>query len=99
MSRFKAGDLALVIGDSHVPSNIGNAVELIECVTPGSNYTAPDGQLCENCTDISVWIVKGNGVKSCEGGHGWCQKAESNLMPLRGDFTPEEMRDMEKEHA
>lgn len=85
MSRFKAGDLALIVNCSE-PSNIGKCVELIEFVPAGGDYVMR-GRGWINASGIPVWVVSGDveGVA----GHGWAQKSEQNLMPLRGDFQPE----------
>ena len=101
MSRFKAGDLALIVGSaSGYSKSVGKFVELIEPVIPGGTYKI-NGRtylLNESNSAGAGWKVKGDLV-SVNGFNGFCLVAERHLMPLRGNFTPEEMREMEKENA
>lgn len=101
MSRFKAGDLALIIR-AYNPCNIGKTVELVfrsndEAIFHGGFYIYNEDR-------ASCWAVNGRlAVRSIFGGDviyvDGSACPESWLMPLRGDFTPEEMREMEKDHA
>lgn len=98
--QLKSGDIALIIGgdDQH---EIGMQVELIALYEHGQEYRLPESPiLITNDAGCSVWLVKGDvsGTLSCGTViTGYTQKAPYNLMPLRGDFTPEEMREIEKE--
>lgn len=89
MSEFKAGDLALVINDDRYPQNIGLCVQLSEFVQPDGEYWTPDGRHVENGSGEAVWVVVADGLTSSTGS-GYCQKVERNLMPLRGDFQPDQ---------
>lgn len=85
MSQFKEGDIALVIGGN---AFLGSQVEVLRWLTPGDElvhegapyvYTPKTGR--------SAWMV------SCGARFG--VKHESNLMPLRGDFAPEQQKSRE----
>ena len=98
MSLFKAGDLALIIGGDN-PHEIGRQVELIQLVKNGEGYTC-DGfpRTIWNVAGSDVWVVKGNVRSVLKGGSivdGFTQKAPYNLLPLRGQFTPETERETE----
>lgn len=100
MSRFKAGDLAIVIKCNDAPELVGKCVELVEFVKFGCTPFSDQGW---NPFDCDAWLVTGEGLLAMNG-HGlvpakFTAFPEGLLMPLRGDFTPEEMREMEKEHA
>jgi len=96
MSRFKAGDLALIVGCDYASSNIGKCVELVMLVQSNEEYSF-GGLDVINANNCPVWIVVGD-VNGVAGSPGWIQKAEQNLMPLRGDFQPESERTAELEH-
>lgn len=85
MSRFKAGDLALVIGGK---SMIGECVELIAWINPGDHFG--EHWVLDPAEPGGGWHIKGSEE---------CCKDEKNLMPLRGNFIYEEAHDMEKDHA
>lgn len=91
MSKFKAGDLALIINDTLYPQNIGFCVQLSELVEPDGEYMSPENERVKNVTGKSVWLVIADGLV-CSSGRGYCQKAERNLMPLKGDFQPEQQK-------
>ncbi|HFQ7151817.1 TPA: hypothetical protein ACHSTH_004796 [Pseudomonas aeruginosa] len=93
MSKFKAGDLVLVVAGS-VPENIGKAGELAFKVQDGDCYepVTPCGHLYHrNTSGAPVWIVVGDYFSS-QGCSGFCQKNERNIIPLRGDFHPEQQK-------
>lgn len=75
MSKFKAGDLALMKKAWH-QENVGRCVELV-CVNAAYSKIIRE----------TAWIVKG------EGPGAWAP--ESWLMPLRGDFQPEQQKSRE----
>lgn len=100
MSRqLKAGDIALIIGGND-PHEIGRQVELIALYEHGQEYQVPVSPiLITNDAGCSVWLVKGDVSNTLEGGtviEGFAQKAPCNLMPLRGDFTPEQSKEQER---
>lgn len=80
MSRFKAGDLALVVASrwKGSSSNIGKSVEVI-----GSS---PDGDI----------VAKGDLVNGYGIPRDSLEFLPSHLMPLRGDFTPEQSKEQER---
>ena len=97
MSRFKAGDLAIVVGCNRCEYNIGKTVELVRFVKKGE-VVELDGARSRSAID--AWVISGESVAY------WSMKnevmvigreglaAEEHLIPLRGDFTPEEMREL-----
>jgi hypothetical protein len=96
MSKFKAGDLALVVGCVRNPKNIGKAVELLEEVWPGEGFTDPSGsfRIAEPVGDRPFWLAASDDLVSIEG-KPWGLFEESHLMPLRGDFQPEQQKSRE----
>lgn len=99
MSKFKAGDLALIIGTQHGDSpNIGKCVELVSWLKPGDSLISPDGVSRKCASDNAVWQVIGNGILARNvrelwidaGGVALCE--ERFLMPLRGNFQPEQQK-------
>lgn len=98
MSNFKSGDLALIVGGS-MPDQLGKVVELLFFIRSREEYAVPGyAHLVRNVSGGDVWLVKGDvGMLHEEGGSvdGFCQKAESNLLPLRGDFQPEQQKSRE----
>ncbi|AHB56360.1 hypothetical protein [Pseudomonas aeruginosa] len=88
MSKFKSGDMALVVGGNLL---LGCEVELIKWVEPGQTWAVIRGT--EYVLDPS------------EPGGGWHVrnatdtgiKEERFLMPLRGDFQPEQQKAKEVE--
>ncbi|HEK3311051.1 TPA: hypothetical protein VDU70_002201 [Pseudomonas aeruginosa] len=83
MSKFKAGDLALSLSGPLM----GQAVELIRFVNPGDIVTSIDGQrsyvFCPS-EGIGGWHVAV--------GNESVVQYEKHLMPLRGDFQPEQQK-------
>lgn len=80
--QFKAGDLALTLIDLY-PVMSGSVVELRVRIAKGELVHTPKGIL-RALED--GWICD---HPDAPGGIGYCDTA---LMPLRGDFTPEELR-------
>ncbi|WP_440466895.1 hypothetical protein ACKI1H_27095 [Pseudomonas sp. YH-1] len=93
MSKFKAGDLALVVGCSINPENIGKVVEVTTRVLPGDIVECPDGitRLISKDANGPCWIVQGGNFISFTG-RSWGMVNERYLMPLRGDFQPEQQK-------
>lgn len=94
MSQFKPGDLALVVA-SKSGLNIGKVVTLDRMFRAGEQIEL-DG-ISLNCVSDG-WLVSGdllastnNGIKKTKQ-HGFRTK---NLMPLRGDFAPEQQKSRE----
>lgn len=102
MSQFKPGDLALVVGSRLGSSpNVGKVVELIQMVMPGDSFTTPDGFVRESGVDYPTWLVSAEGLIAttmsdrriyCGGA---CLMQERYLMPLKGDFQPEQQKSRE----
>ena len=100
--NFKPGDLALIVGSRLGASpNTGKSVELIQPVMPGGSFTTPDGFERRSGVDYPAWLVVGEGLvattisdrRVCCGGA--CLIQERYLMPLRGDFAPEQQKSRE----
>ncbi|MDU9398056.1 hypothetical protein [Pseudomonas sp. zfem003] len=104
MSNFKVGDLALIVGSncSEGP-NIGRVVELIEYLMPGQEFSGPDGASYENGADTACWLVFGDGLLARNLNDQWVAAGgmalaeERHLLPLRGDFQPEQEKAKEVE--
>lgn len=84
--KFKPGDLALVINHTYPPV-IGSCVCLISrhTVGPVDRRDPMDPSVYEVQGGDPVWVV------DAEGGIVW----EKWLMPLRGDFAPEQVKSRE----
>lgn len=83
MSKFKAGDLALCLGGFLM----GQAVELIRFVEPGDVVKSIGGRrsyVFRPSLGIGGWHVA-SGMSSCVA-------HEKDLMPLRGNFQPEQQK-------
>lgn len=85
--QFKPGDLALVIAGGF----LGRAVELIRFVLPGETVVSPTGKIYEFRPKAGVggWL--------CASDAEMVIKHEKNLMPLHGEFTPEQQKTKEAE--
>jgi hypothetical protein len=97
-NQFKAGDLA-IITNCWFPENIGRVVELSFIAPAGCRYVSPEGFVNYNTSGVDVWVVTAQGIYTSDHQRGktnagWTQKAERNLMPLRGNFAP----DLQKSH-
>lgn len=97
--QFKPGDLALIVKEDH-PDNMGRVVELLFLVGAGDIYQRPDGEKARNAAGIAIWVVSAVGLLHRRRPNdwyvaGWTQKAPYNLMPLRGDFAPEQSKSRE----
>lgn len=77
MSKFKPGDLALIV-KAQYEENLGQVVTLVRI-----------DWFFSFISDETCWIVEGEG-RGC-----FCP--ESALMPLRGDFQPEQQKAKEVE--
>lgn len=95
MSKFKAGDLALIV-DCLLPELIGKTVELVQLV---SAYEVAEcsGRLWNNRSEHRGWVVTADGllVLTVSGRietDRFTLMDERKLMPLRGDFQPEQQK-------
>lgn len=93
--NFKAGDMALIVGAHTLINNIGKVCELVEILAPEQISTWRDPK--DNCRiqngDVgSAWVVVGDGLISWCGNAGRAIADPSHLMPLRGDFIPEQQK-------
>lgn len=97
--NFKPGDLALVI-DAAIESNLGMVVELIR-KTSDSTITLPDGGKVGNPEMKVCWVVAADGLvttnklKPDPFKVKYAAVPERCLMPLRGDFAPEQQKSRE----
>lgn len=103
-NQFKAGDLALIVGCYMFKENLGQVCELKRHLREGESYLTPDGVLATSPGDC--WLVEGEGVtgayKCPINGDitrtpGFALASPAHLMPLRGDFAPEQQKTKEAE--
>ena len=87
-NQFKAGDLALVIAGGH----LGETAELIRYVQPGEVVVSPTSG-----KEYQFRPSAGVGGWLCIFSDFLAIKHEKNLMPLRGDFEPEQQKTKEAE--
>lgn len=96
--QFKPGDLALIVGAFTRAENIGKQCELLELLGPEqvSEWRDPsDGCQVQNGSTEPGWLVIGDGIVSYNGEDGFVIADPRHLMPLRGDFTPEQQKTKE----
>uniref|UniRef100_A0AAU6W455 ATPase n=4 Tax=unclassified bacterial viruses TaxID=12333 RepID=A0AAU6W455_9VIRU len=86
--QFKPGDPALVIAGN---TFLGCQVEVMSWVNPGDEITGPDGGEWR----LNPQSPSGGWLVECSGGY--CVKYPKSLMPLRGDFSPEQQKAQEAE--
>lgn len=96
--NFKPGDLALIASSSKgISPNIGMAVELVMKLRTNDYFNLPDGRRAVN-KGPECWMVEASGLFATTiqagpidlGGISLVQ--ECHLMPLRGDFNPEQQK-------
>jgi hypothetical protein len=99
--QFKPGDLAIIVGGDTV-WNEGKCVELISATTGPAFVDINSGKNWVHIpAGISAWIVTGPSLVAqfTESGKKVASPemvfAQQNLMPLRGDFTPEREKSQE----
>ncbi|MBA6134836.1 hypothetical protein NNX13_07290 [Pseudomonas sp. Eb3] len=92
--QFKPGDLALIIRGP----NSGICVDLISFHLGGTVHFA-SGRWTE--ADVPCWLVKGSGLRAgFDDGYVPVEEGliePEYLMPLRGDFSPEQQKAKEAE--
>ncbi|MBW9244113.1 hypothetical protein [Pseudomonas paracarnis] len=97
--NFKPGDLALIVGATKLTDQIGVVCELDQYLREGDEYRTPNGNLCR--AGLGAWLVIGESVsgrylKKSTGREmrtpGQALVSEKFLMPLRGDFIPEQQK-------
>lgn len=98
--NFKPGDLALVINSNHC-ANLGQVVELLRFDCSEKVSIPEHGARCftPNPDRMPYWVIRGKfvadstlrGVISCT----VVACPQSWLMPLRGEFTPEQHKSQE----
>lgn len=99
-NNFKPGDLAIIVNARVRHELIGCVVELHQRIAPNERYKAP-GETAHNrnTSDNHSWVCLGECFNFAEGsefgGNGWAQVSEKHLMPLRGDFAPEQAKSRE----
>ncbi|MGE8454002.1 MAG: hypothetical protein ACN6OP_26010 [Pseudomonadales bacterium] len=96
--NFKPGDLALIVGSSKGTSpNIGMAVELVIKLRTNDCFNLPDGRRAVN-KGPECWLVEAFGLLAATTRAGRIDLGgitlalERYLMPLRGDFAPEQQK-------
>lgn len=93
--QFKPGDLALIIGGPVA----GCCVELISFHCAGSRVLLASGSYCTS--DVESWRVCGDGLTAKFGNFPERRPVKDGLikpellMPLRGDFQPEQQKSQE----
>lgn len=98
--NFKPGDLAMIVNARNA-DNIGKVVELVRFDSSEKIALPEDGprSFSPNPTRIACWVVRGDfaahstprGAINCAVGA--CP--QSWLMPLKGDFSPEQQKSRE----
>ncbi len=98
--QFKPGDLAVIVGANSLTQNIGKQCELRELVTSGDFYVAPNGEVYRH-DDVPCWTLVGDGLVAVVEGVvvdlGFGIHEPRHLMPLRGNFAPEQQKAKEAE--
>lgn len=103
MSRFKAGDLAIVVGAVNTPQNIGRTVTLEVFLPANSGKLEYKGSTFASSDVADCWIVSAEGLisyaaisdKKFHHKTGIAVCRQRHLMPLKGD--PDELKDDESE--
>jgi hypothetical protein len=100
-NQFKAGDLALLV-QAHREVNIGKTVELVRFSRDRWVPYGDDGHTADNSQMAPCWVINGDIVtdQDFEDENVSLKQAvalECHLMPLRGDFQPEQQKAREVE--
>lgn len=96
MSKFKAGDLAMLTD----PDNFGTTVELVSFHVGPHQINHPEGHFQTIPAGASGWIVRADAIvsKNILGDFSHVRELafrEKWLMPLRGDFQSERQKSQE----
>lgn len=95
--QFKPGDLALIVSKNTKETNIGRVVRLIESMGSPKEYEW-EGLLYVNTKGCQVWLIEVEGA-ALQTRFSTAAKrgpiCEYKLMPLRGDFAPEQQKSLE----
>ncbi|MEE4099168.1 hypothetical protein [Pseudomonas viridiflava] len=101
--QFKSGDPAVIVGSSKsISPNIGMAVELVQKRAKNEALDLADGRRFINRGPES-WVVQASGLSANLHTGGWLDVGgvalveERHLIPLRGDFAPEQQKSKEAE--
>lgn len=97
--QFKPGDLALIVGHRYKATNVGKSGVLQCVVVPGEAVLPPKtfhGARIFNQGDRPLWLIVGDSLLSSAGVQGYALVHESNLMPLKGDEQPAQVRQAER---
>jgi hypothetical protein len=93
--NFKPGDVAVIVGANSLTQNIGKQCELLRLIVSGDMYIAPNGAVYQH-DDVPCWVVVGEGLFWIADGDpvlgDFGVHEPRHLMPLRGDFTPEQQK-------
>ena len=96
--KFKPGDLALIIA-AVTTENIGRIVELVTFHPASEKLVAtPDGEFFKNDDGSDAWVIKGDlTVRTLTGKYrsSFAVISPHKLMPLGGDFAPEQAKSSE----
>lgn len=100
--QFKPGDLALIVRCA-IPSEIGKSVEIAYEMPPGCPVIEFAGRHWVNPFSERIWIVSGELLLVRNHAKGRYEISDhaaymgGDLMPLRGDFEPEQQKAKEVE--
>lgn len=96
--QFKSGDFVVIVGANSLTQNIGKQCRLREYVTKGDLYVAPNGIVYQH-EDVPCWTLVGDGLVAVVEDEvvdlGFGIHEPRHLMPLRGDFAPEQAKSRE----
>lgn len=98
INKFKPGDIALIIGCDHPPSNIGRTCELVTFLTHGDVVPNPNNPSVKaEYLDEGVrrWLVRGDHIQNDSEDPidiGLDVILPEHLMLLRGDFEPDKQK-------
>lgn len=100
-NNFKPGDLAIIVGSNKgISPNIGKAVSLKMKLATESGFSLPDGRRVTN-KGPECWLVEGDDLSASLNSGGWIDLGgvalveERHLMPLRGEFAPDQAKSHE----
>lgn len=101
MAELRAGGLALVLASEN-QNEVGKTVTLVRVVSSGEYHKFPDGiryTMIE--PGQQIWVVSGDvSIYTNKPSGGMSIFPSKSLMPIDGDdFSNEDQRQMEREHA